>query len=330
VLTAAQLEVLRSAAADLGHGSLELTSRANVQLRGLSSTGPHELSDRLWAAGLLPSLPHERVRNILASPLSGLDAESRYDVIPVAAALDRALCARPSLAGLPGRFLFALDDGRGDLSDTRADVMARAIDDSTAVLTVGTRGLLTRWDEVPALMLDVAEAFLLERDQEWRIAELPNGADRVLARLGVRAEVEAAVEPVPVAAGVHGNGLVVTVPLGSLTQEQSLALVRLGGEVRLTPWRSVVVRAGDEHVLERAGLVTQPGSVWDGVSACAGRPGCGKALADVRGDAERIVRQVRSGRLHLSACERRCGRPGGEFVDVVAVPDGYLVDGERL
>lgn len=323
-LTAQQLAVLRLAAAELGDGRLELTSRANVQLRGLDADGPRELSDRLYAAGLLPSIAHERVRNIMASPLSGLDRETRYDVMPVVAALDEALCDRRALAELPGRFLFALDDGRGDLADVRADVAVRALDERTALLSIGDRGVRVEWAAVPELMVAAAESFLQVREREWRIAEVAGGAERILERLGLQGSELAALESTRVVAGVHGAALVVTVPLGSLTQEQAAAL----GAVRVTPWRSLVVPAGTRG-LEEVGLVTTPDSPWEGVTACAGRPGCAKALADVRTDAAKHL-DLRGRRVHWSGCERRCGKPPGEFVDVVAVGDGYLVDGERL
>jgi precorrin-3B synthase len=332
-LSAQQVEVLRSAAAELGDGRLELTSRGNVQIRGLDARGPRELSDRLYGAGLLPSIAHERVRNILASPLTGLDEQSRYDVLPVAAALDRGLCDRPGLAELPGRFLFALDDGRGDLTEVRADVAVRAVDEQSAVLSLGSRGVRVRWAEVPELMLAAAEAFLAVRDQEWRIAEVADGEEQILERLGLQADQVLDTSTTRVTAGVHGAALVVTVPLGSLTQDQAAALVGVVGEgdVRITPWRSVVVGA-EAGGLEEVGLVTTPGSVWEGVTACAGKPGCAKALADVRADATRLMPTFsRDGRrVHWSGCERRCGKPGGRFVDVVAVGDGYLVDGERV
>lgn len=330
-LSAQQLEVLRLAAEDLGDGRLELTSRANVQIRALRADGPRKLSDRLYAAGLLPSMAHERVRNILASPLSGLDEHSRYDVLPVAAALDRSLCDRPGLAELPGRFLFALDDGRGDLADVRADVAVRALDDQSAVLSLGARGARVLWAEVPELMLGAAEAFLAVRDQEWRIAEVPGGEERILERLGLQADEALDTSTTRVTAGRHGTALVVTVPLGSLTQEQAAALVGAADAVTITPWRSVVVPAGATG-LEDVGLVMTPDSVWEGVTACAGKPGCAKALADVRADATRLIPAFqRDGRrVHWSGCERRCGKPSDGFVDVVAVGDGYLVDGERV
>src|SRR4029079_7304855 len=108
------------AARELGDGHLDLTARANVQLRGLAPGAERELAGRLQEAGLLPSSTHETVRNIIASPLSGLDSAS--DVAPFAAELERRLCADPELSALPGRFLFAFDDGRGDVAGLRADL----------------------------------------------------------------------------------------------------------------------------------------------------------------------------------------------------------------
>ncbi|MFG1816989.1 precorrin-3B synthase [Kribbella sp. NPDC049174] len=345
VLTADQLEVLRIAAQQLGNGRLELTSRGNVQVRGLSADGPRELSERLYDAGLLPSITHERVRNILASPLSGLDLESRYDVLPVAAAVDRALCSRPGLAELPGRFLFALDDGRGDLRGVQADVLVRAVDEREAVLSLGGLGVRVGWGEAAEAMVAASESFLVERtaqgSQAWRVAELDDGASRILDRLGLDRTGADQGETSALVPGVHAQvdgkcALVVTVPLGSLGPEQADALQQVSaGQVRITPWRSVVLPglSGDpSERLDEVGLVTKADSPWNGVTACAGQPGCAKALADVRADARRVTPKLpRHGRpMHWSGCDRRCGKPAGEFVDVLAIGNGYVIDGERM
>nr|WP_202886525.1 precorrin-3B synthase [Kribbella sandramycini] len=329
LLSVTQLEVLRLASAELGDGRLELTSRGNLQIRALRPDGPRELSDRLFAAGLLPSLEHERVRNILASPLSGLDG--RYDVLPVAQALDQALCARPELAALPGRFLFAVDDGRGDLTQVGADVLLQAVDDSEALLCIGALSARVTWENAVDALLAAAAAFLQVRDaQEWRIAEVADGAQRIFERLGLRPGSEQPVVGLPVTAGAHGSALAVTVPLGSLTQEQAVTLTEHAAWIRVTPWRSVVIPTVGVEPLTAVGLVTTAESPWNAVTACAGRPGCAKALADVRADARRMLpRLPRDGRrVHWSGCERRCGKPVGDFVDVLAVGNGYLVDGE--
>src|SRR3954467_9711950 len=96
-LSSAQLAALASAARELGDGHLELTSRGNVQLRGLATGSATALGDRLGAAGLLPSASHERVRNVLASTLSGRTDGGLLDVRPWVRAFDAGLCADPTL-----------------------------------------------------------------------------------------------------------------------------------------------------------------------------------------------------------------------------------------
>ncbi|HEY3005459.1 MAG TPA: precorrin-3B synthase [Kribbellaceae bacterium] len=428
VLTVAQLLVLSRAAEELGDGELELTSRANLQIRALPASAAAELSQRLYDAGLLPSFTHERVRNIVASPLSGLDGLSSYDVLPVAAELDRVLCASASLAELPGRFLFTLDDGRGDLAGIPSDAGVRAVarsdvrtpdvrtggDDVVAelILAGAGTGLSVRWPGVAGLLTEVAAAFLAERAAQrstaWHVAELDDGAAGIRDRIrhsdgapittappptsdsttpavsatnhtaadladaapavgGSAARSTASLPPgrdgtddifqrrgsgtAAAEIGAHvqrpdenrsGGGVdervavVVAVPLGRLNGVQARALASLadasGGTVRVTPWRSVVVpdvvAAGNWRVLlGDAGLVVEPGSAWVGMTCCAGRPRCAKALADVRSDATRALPLLPAGRaVHWSGCERRCGRPG-DAIDVVAVGNGYEVDG---
>jgi precorrin-3B synthase len=426
-VSAAQLRVLAACAAELGADVIELTSRANVQVRGLRS--PEVFARRIAAAGLLPSPAHERVRNIVASPLSGRGPDGLVDVLAMAHALDLALCARPRLAGLPGRFLFALDDGTGDVAGLGADVTyaatrlgADTLDAATALgtdtsdattalgadvshaaagrlLLAGTdTGLIAGPDAAIALMIDAAEAFLDELpsgdDRAWRVRELDDGPARIAARLrgganqpvpdsarlpddanqptsaparpsgGANPPVPdlarlggGANPPVPAparrlagpdhlpppragrpAAGriVQRDGRVAVeavVPLGRLTSGQALALADTGHAVRLTPWRTVVLpdlspaeagRAG--KALDAMGLVTDPDSPWAGVTACTGRPGCAKALADVRADARRWVEgldRAPATPVHWAGCERRCGLPRGPVVQLIATTNGY-------
>ncbi|MEU7879074.1 precorrin-3B synthase [Microbispora bryophytorum] len=350
-LTAGALRELAACAGELGNGVIELTSRANVQVRGLAD--PAAFAARTAAAELLPSATHERVRNIVASPLSGRSATSVLDVRPLVAALDAGLCGRPALAGLPGRFLFALDDGTGDVLGLGADVtlVAQPGGDVTLLLAGEPVGSVTAGDAV-AVALTAAEVFQSVRGDAWRVAELPDGPATIAARLTARHHgrlpgrapvAVTAAEPRRggVFAQVDGRVAVdVIVPLGRLTTAQAGLLADLTpAEVRLTPWRTVVLpdlapeAAGPvTAALTGAGLVTDPASPYARLSACTGRPGCAKALADVQADALRWAEtgmpelpELRGGPIHWAGCERRCGRPRGRVTDVVATPGGYRV-----
>src|SRR5699024_1822676 len=81
------LQGLRSAAKRFGDGHVYLTSRANVQIRGVGD-GLADLTSHIRQLGLLPSPGHDRVRNIMGSPLSGRLA-GRADVAAIARQLDR-------------------------------------------------------------------------------------------------------------------------------------------------------------------------------------------------------------------------------------------------
>ncbi|MFD4140326.1 hypothetical protein [Streptomyces sp. NPDC058572] len=178
VLSAAQAYTLADAAERLGDGGLDITSRGNLQLRGLDASCGGELAVLLDGAGLLPAPRHERIRNVVASPLSGLDEAGHLDVQPLVRQLDLLLCASERAAQLSGRFLFALDDGRGDLAGLGADVMLLAEPDGSHVrVTVGEAGLRVRAEDGARALLLAAEAFLDAVDasgtRAWRVRELP-------------------------------------------------------------------------------------------------------------------------------------------------------------
>ncbi|QNE76049.1 precorrin-3B synthase [Streptomyces finlayi] len=355
VLTTAQAQALDEAARQLGDGDVHLTSRGNAQLRGLSPDCGPELAGLLAAAGLLPSERHERVRNIVASPLSGLDDRALPDIRPWLTGLDRLLCRSESATALSGRFLFALDDGRGDVDALGADVtlIAEGATAATALLRTGDCDTVLRIPDAdaPRAALLAAEVFLdaARPSGAWRVKDLPDDIRAALparvARQLTSTTPTAAPRPKratppppgPVPAGHRPTvALAADVPLGRLAPVQWRLLTetarRCGGELRLTPWRGVVVpgappdRADDLlAALDAAGLITGPASPWAGVGACIGRPGCARSLADVRAEAAATVGPPgRPGQLpvHWSGCERRCGHPHGEWVDVVATPDG--------
>ncbi|MFH8757417.1 precorrin-3B synthase [Streptomyces atroolivaceus] len=355
VLTPRQAEALGRAAERFGDGELHLTSRGNVQLRGLAPDCGAGLAGLLDDAGLLPSERHERIRNVVASPLSGLDGLGAADVRPWLTGLDRLLCASDGATELSGRFLFALDDGRGDVDALGADLTLLAHGADGALLRIGDGDAVLRVPSTdgPRAALTAAETFLdSARDTgAWRVRDLPEGtrdalrADvaRRLRQTGIAVTPDRRPLPLealspppgPVPGSHRETTLSVGVPLGRLDPVQ-WRLLSGGGELRLTPWRGAVVtgigpgRAGLLlRALSEAGLITGPGSPWAGVGACIGRPGCAKSLSDVRAEAGAAVGPAGRLPVYWSGCERRCGHPHGEWIDVVATAGGHRISHVR-
>ncbi|MDV8002981.1 nitrite reductase [Rhodococcus sp. IEGM 1408] len=174
------LAALHGVAARYGDDDVHVTARANLQLRALPTGPDGQLDTRVISAiaatGLLPAPTHDLVRNILVSPLTGLSG-GRADLRPVTERLDAGLRADPGLAGLSGRFLFVLDDGRGDLVDRAADLGLAVLDSDTVQLRVGEHwSRVVPVDEAADHLLGLAREFARARgdgpDAPWHVREL--------------------------------------------------------------------------------------------------------------------------------------------------------------
>lgn len=347
-ISAPQLTALATAATEFGSGSLELTSRGSLQLRGLEDSADTlaSVTELIADAGLLPSATHERVRNIVASPLSGR-VGGLADVRPWVDDLDAAIQANPALTRLTGRFWFSLDDGRGDVSGLRADVGVHVVDSGdahdhdVALLLAGidTGIRVPAADAIPA-MITVAGRFADIRGKRWRISELDNPSD-LLAGFPVTATAGGQFETTtrgPVGWFEQDDSRVAlgaAVPLGSLPARTAEFLAAIEAPMVITPWRTVLVCDLDEgvadvslRVLAPMGLVFDENSPWLDVSACTGSPGCEHSAADVRADAQAYVEAHLEGKaadgIHhrFVGCERACGSPlRGEVL--IATADGY-------
>lgn len=333
VISADRLEALANAAMRFGASAMELTSRGNVQIRGI--TDPAALADAVAAAGLLPSASHERVRNIVASPLSGRSG-GIADVRGLVVALDDAIQDSPALARLPGRFWFGIDDGRGDVSGLGADVGAHLLTTDRAALLVGgvDTGVRMAPADAVATLVAVAEKFVEIRGSAWRTSELTE-AQPLLAGLTPSAEPGMTWPPTvrpPVGWIEQDDGRVTlgaAVPLGLLEARVAEFLAAIEAPMVITPWRSVLVCDLDEGVADVAlrvlapqGLVFDESSPWLSVSACTGSPGCEHSAADVRADAAAAIDTPADGHRHFVGCERACGSPPvGQIL--VATADGY-------
>jgi len=341
MITASQLDTLAAASADFGGGTVELTARGNVQIRAITDTTA--LAAAIAGAGLLPSARHELVRNIVASPHSGRTG-GLVDVRPWVRRLDEAVQADPGLLGLPGRFLFAFDDGTGDVSGLAADAGVQAVGGGRVALLLAGRdtGVRLPAEDSTDALLTMAHRFCEIRGTAWRVKELD---DVSILLDGYARSAERRLDPTPTTRPRVGwipqdDGLVTlgaAVPLGVLDARQARFVAAVDAPVLITPWRSLLICDLSEEVADTAlrvlpglGLVFDDTSPWLDISACVGSPGCANSAADVRADATRVAQSGETDReagsprdpVHYVGCERACGRPAIGQV-LVASPGGY-------
>jgi precorrin-3B synthase len=338
-LSAAALLELAALSEQLGNGLVDLTSRANVQLRGLAPDAAAALAPRLHAVGLLPSAAHDRARNVLASPLAGRAPGALDDVDAVVGLLDAEVSASQLLGELPGRFCFLVDDGTGAGREINPDVTVLARGGGRFGVALDGRCLQFEGDGAAAVdvALRAAGAFVMARGAAWRLSETPGGAATVAAALAIalapmtRAARTRACVPGTVQQRDGRVALTALAPLGQLWPSLLRALAALSDDVRLSTRRTVTLVDLDPAAVEAmraalaaAELVLDGSSGWVGLTACAGTAGCPRALADVRAVAalRARVRAATDPAEHWGACERRCGQAPGTPVSVNARDTG--------
>lgn len=237
-----------------GDGSVHLTSRANLQVRGIRHDDgclSDDVVDAVMDTGLMPSTSHERVRNVMASPLTGL-AGGCADLRPVFRELDTLVCAEPSLASLAGRFLFVLDDGRGDVAGRDLDLGLVAVSADAVQLRAGRDawGPVVPVRHAPKSLVDLALRFVeaagAQPESPWHVDELPGRGTGLLGRAGNRrpeTRVDGAAAPLGRISQDDGRvALHLAVPDGRLDRrllDDVLALDAPG--VVVTPWRTLIV-----------------------------------------------------------------------------------------
>lgn len=112
IVTSTQLRGLAALADDLGNGRLDITTRANFQLREFKPRDIVNVLTRIQDLGLTSKgSGADNIRNITATPTAGFDHEELLDVRPYARALHHTILNHRDLYGLPRKFNIAFDGG---------------------------------------------------------------------------------------------------------------------------------------------------------------------------------------------------------------------------
>ncbi len=112
ILTANQMRGLATMAEEWGSGRADITTRANLQIREFQPKDIVRVLNKVHALGMTSrGTGADNIRNITASPTSGIDPTELYDVAPLADALHHYILNSRDLYGLPRKFNVAFDSG---------------------------------------------------------------------------------------------------------------------------------------------------------------------------------------------------------------------------
>ncbi|MCX8502423.1 MAG: precorrin-3B synthase [Beijerinckiaceae bacterium] len=343
ILKAEHAHVIAKSAMQYGNGLIDLSGRANLQIRGVSgSQWPHLIADLSHHGLLDDDAEAEAVRNVVASPLARLDPSAMLDIRPLVKALENRLVSDRALHALPGKFGFLVDDGgQFSLSDQNADIAFEALQENRTTYfvvrigqddTAGIIGIDSVCDTAAALahaFIDASRASVkpYKRMVNW-VADW--GADRILKSVGidtiaVRPRRSTDLSPF----GFHALGesgfLGLGAPFGrwsanGLAALADIALAEGSGELRLTPWRAILIpglhqtRAQTLIAKLGEGFISRADDPRLQIIACAGRPSCRNATVNTHQDAlgfatlQNLMKKSGT-RLHVSGCEKGCARP---------------------
>jgi ferredoxin-nitrite reductase len=129
VMKSHQLRELAKIARNLTSGYVQITTRANFQLRTIQPKNAPEFLHRLQTVGLSSrGSGADNLRNITASPTAGIDPHELIDVAPYCAELAQLIVNSREFYNLPRKFNIAFDGAGlvGTVEDTN-DIGARAV-----------------------------------------------------------------------------------------------------------------------------------------------------------------------------------------------------------
>jgi precorrin-3B synthase len=358
IVTADQTRAIADLAHRYGNGLLDLTRRANMQIRGVTEQAVLPLQAELIAKGLIAEHAEgDDIPNVIASPLAGRDREALIDIRPLVRQLERCLAIDTRARELPAKFCISVEDGgRFALRDVGADIAFEAHQHDRFAVRIGGRepigsvetdaaaettlalvsaftSLRTR-NGMPArrmrdLVNDVGLSAITVSCPAWDLASTRSWSahDDVDSRAKAGHDAVGFIEPNVFGVAAHFGSW----HADELHHVADLAERFAEAELRLTPWRAVLIPAIASGAIgriqaecARAGLITDPSDRRRHVAACAGAPACASASVQTRDIAAALAPLLRpEDTLHVSGCAKSCASSTSACITLVG-RDGFF------
>ncbi|RBI67347.1 cobalamin biosynthesis protein CobG [Vreelandella sulfidaeris] len=301
-LSREQVGALCDAAETFGSGLIELTSRANLQLRGVTDESWPRLMALLVEHQLVSDDPEaERQPQMMLAPAwqKGDDTHT----------IARLLQARGSeLAPMPGKVGMAIDAGNAlVLGDSAADFRIERSTKGSLLVRADGYALGTAVSDTEAAVEQ------LVRLTHWFVDSGGWDAGRMRRHAAplpdwAPADTAPASPGEKLALGKHNEGVVVGLPFGRVAAETLREAVSQTSirTVQVTPWRRLLLKDCDT-LPAVDGLIRHNSDPRLAMDACPGAPFCEQASVATQPLAEKLSGWV-EGTVHISGCAKGCAR----------------------
>ncbi|MFD1160183.1 hypothetical protein [Roseovarius aestuarii] len=287
-----------------GNGTIDLTSRANLQIRGVSETDHPALIDALQGLNLLEADPELEARRniILTSDRQGGDLTHQLGLA--------LLNTLKDLPELPAKMGFAIDTGlHSQLSGCSADFRFELSADGALIL---------RADGAPCGKVISSESAMeeLSKLMSWFVesgGKLNGRMSRHIRHTALPQEWQscaprvAGPKPTP---GTTPLGPVFGAPFGQLNPRALSKLMNDSNATAMRPMPDRLFLLLDGNDASSPDFVTRPDDPTLSVHACPGAPFCPQAEAPTRDIARALASKLPDGTsLHVSGCAKGCALP---------------------
>lgn len=308
-LSASQVIGLCDLSETFGSGLMEVTSRANLQIRGVAEVSHAELLSKLDDLGVIDSNPEIEARRNILMPSDWAEGDLTHRLYK--ALIDRL----PDLPTLPNKVGFAIDTSSAAcLTEGSADFRIELDEDGELLLRLDgcAAGRPTTEADVADHLAEMVDWFVQTGGCEAgrvsrhvRNAHIPPGWASTHPRRSTT----------PPNLGPANGDTHLGVPLGKLhTQDLRTLMVESGAtRIRLMLNRRLLLK--DAEVSQAVGFETRESRLMD-VHACVGVPFCPQATVETIETAIALA-TVTQGSLHVSGCSKSCALSGAARTTLV-------------
>ena len=307
-LSSIQLSTLAEATSNFGNNFIELTSRANITIRGLQKEYLNQLSNFLNQAGIINAAEkRENISNIIYSPFPSKDKKL---VRKVATILEDNLDRIPKLHK---KFGIAVDLGTvACLQGTNADLRIEIDKENKLILRINglDRGIPVDETTLLKKIVTILNSALATSNEMngTGVTNLVEGINQTFSP-----EFKPRKQNFSLRLGPCFGGYMITVPGGKFSSYQLKKLSLHVKGVAVTPWKSFFV----DSTTKKPPLSFLSANTDHDLSVgyCSGKPYCSQGILNTSKVAKMVnailkdtYKDKRSGaNIHISGCLKNCG-----------------------